>query len=98
LSRVSTAETVVAKSQFSVEAIGGAAFIQDVDRATRGTFVLICHDYAVPSRAADVNQGDREVPASLRRVDFFQWLPLDIPETTRENYRRQPKQRHQAKR
>jgi Raf kinase inhibitor-like YbhB/YbcL family protein len=31
-----------------------------------------------------VNQEDREVPATLPRVDFFHWLLLDIPAATRE--------------
>jgi phosphatidylethanolamine-binding protein (PEBP) family uncharacterized protein len=33
------------------------------------SFALICHDYDVPSRADDVNQENREVPASLPRVE-----------------------------
>jgi Raf kinase inhibitor-like YbhB/YbcL family protein len=48
------------------------------------SFALICHDYDVPGQADDVNQEGREVPASLPRVDFFHWLLLDIPATTRE--------------
>jgi Phosphatidylethanolamine-binding protein len=32
------------------------------------SFVLVCHDYDVPSRADDVNQEDREVPASACRA------------------------------
>ncbi|HUL64289.1 MAG TPA: YbhB/YbcL family Raf kinase inhibitor-like protein [Burkholderiaceae bacterium] len=43
------------------------------------SFVLICHDYDVPSRGDDVNQEGREVPASLPRVDFFHWTLVDIP-------------------
>jgi Raf kinase inhibitor-like YbhB/YbcL family protein len=31
-----------------------------------------------------VNQENREVPATLPRVDFFHWLLLDIPAATRE--------------
>ncbi|HTD73030.1 MAG TPA: YbhB/YbcL family Raf kinase inhibitor-like protein [Steroidobacteraceae bacterium] len=45
------------------------------------SFVLICHDYDVPSRADDVNQEGREVPASLPRIDFFHWVLIDIPAT-----------------
>jgi hypothetical protein len=48
------------------------------------SFVLICHDPDVPSRADDVNKEGREVQASLPRIDFFHWLLLDIPATTRE--------------
>jgi Raf kinase inhibitor-like YbhB/YbcL family protein len=55
----------------------------DVPAGTQ-SFVLICHDPYVPSRGDDVNQEDREVPATLPRVDFFHWLLLDIPAGTRE--------------
>ena len=48
------------------------------------SFVVVCHDPDVPSRGDDVNQADREVPASLPRVDFFHWLLLDIPAATTE--------------
>jgi len=47
------------------------------------SFALICHDYDVPSRGDDVNQENREVPASLPRVDFFHWVLIDIPATAR---------------
>ncbi len=43
------------------------------------SFVLICHDPDVPSKGDDVNKPDREVPASLARVDFFHWLLIDVP-------------------
>jgi len=55
----------------------------DVPTGTK-SFVLICHDPDVPSRGNDVNQENREVPATLPRVDFFHWLLLDLPATTRE--------------
>jgi Raf kinase inhibitor-like YbhB/YbcL family protein len=55
----------------------------DLPEGTK-SFALIVHDYDVPSRSDDVNQEGREVPASLPRVDFFHWLLLDIPATTRE--------------
>ena len=48
------------------------------------SLVLICHDFDVPSRADDVNQPDREVPADLPRVDFFHWLLVDLPPTPSE--------------
>jgi phosphatidylethanolamine-binding protein (PEBP) family uncharacterized protein len=34
---------------------------------------------SAPSRADDVNQPDREVPAELPRVDFFHWVLVDLP-------------------
>ena len=43
------------------------------------SMVLVCHDFDVPSRADDVNQPGREVPAELPRVDFFHWLLVDLP-------------------
>ncbi|CAN5407984.1 YbhB/YbcL family Raf kinase inhibitor-like protein [soil metagenome] len=49
----------------------------DVPAGTK-SFVLICHDFDVPSRGDDVNQPDREVPADLPRVDFFHWVMVDI--------------------
>lgn len=42
------------------------------------SFALICHDVDVPSRADDVNQEGRQVPADLPRVDFFHWTLVDI--------------------
>src|SRR4029453_5153660 len=43
------------------------------------SFVLICHDFDVPSKGDDVNKPDREGPADLPRVDFFHWVLVDIP-------------------
>ena len=43
------------------------------------SFVLICHDYDVPSKGDDVNQEGRSVPASLPRVDFYHWVLVDLP-------------------
>ena len=43
------------------------------------SFVLICHDYDVPSKGDDVNKEGRIVPASLPRVDFYHWVLVDIP-------------------
>ena len=43
------------------------------------SMVLICHDFDVPSRADDVNQPGREIPAELPRVDFFHWVLIDLP-------------------
>ncbi|PHV10741.1 YbhB/YbcL family Raf kinase inhibitor-like protein [Chitinimonas sp. BJB300] len=42
------------------------------------SFVLICHDPDVPSRGDDVNQPDREIPATLARVDFFHWVLINL--------------------
>ena len=50
----------------------------DVPTGTR-SFVLICHDPDVPSRADDVNQEGKTVPADLPRIDFFHWVLIDIP-------------------
>lgn len=48
------------------------------------SFVLLCHDYDVPSQGDDVNQTDRLVPADLPRVDFFHWVLIDLPGALRE--------------
>ncbi len=46
------------------------------------SFAIICHDPDVPSRADDVNQEGRTIPASLPRVDFYHWVLIDIPAGT----------------
>lgn len=47
------------------------------------SLVLICHDPDVPTRADDVNQEDRLVPADLPRTDFYHWILVDLsPEPT----------------
>ena len=43
------------------------------------SLVLICVDCDVPSQPDDVNKEDREVPASLKRTDFYHWVMVDIP-------------------
>lgn len=48
------------------------------------SFVLICNDPDVPSCGDDVNQPDREVPASLPRVDFCHWVMIDLPASVTE--------------
>jgi Raf kinase inhibitor-like YbhB/YbcL family protein len=55
----------------------------DVPAGTK-SFALICHDHDVPSHGDDVNEEGHEVPASLPRVEFFHWLLMDIPGSTRE--------------
>lgn len=42
------------------------------------SLVLICHDVDVPSRADDVNQEGKTVPAGLPRVDFYHWILVDL--------------------
>jgi Raf kinase inhibitor-like YbhB/YbcL family protein len=42
------------------------------------SLALVCHDPDVPSRADDVNQEGREVPADLPRVDFTHWVLVDL--------------------
>ena len=49
----------------------------DLPAGTR-SLVLICHAPDVPSRADDVNQEGREVPADLPRVDFAHWVLVDL--------------------
>ena len=56
---------------------------QDVPEGTL-SFAIICHDPDVPSRGDDVNQPGKTVPASLPRVDFFQWVLFDLPGTLSE--------------
>ena len=47
------------------------------------SLVLICVDPDVPTRPDDVNQEGRTVSASLPRCDFYHWVMVDIPPTTR---------------
>jgi Raf kinase inhibitor-like YbhB/YbcL family protein len=51
------------------------------DEAPPGTrsFALLCIDPDAPTRPDDVNQPDREVPASLPRCEFSHWAMADIP-------------------
>ncbi len=55
----------------------------DVPEGTK-SFALIVHDPDVPSKADDVNQEGRTVPASLPRVDFYHCVLVDIPADLRE--------------
>lgn len=43
------------------------------------SFVVLCIDGDVPTRADDVNQEGRTVPASLPRAEFVHWAMVDIP-------------------
>ena len=49
----------------------------DLPAGTR-SLVLICHDRDVPSKADDVNKEDRQIPATLQRVNFYHWLLVDL--------------------
>jgi Raf kinase inhibitor-like YbhB/YbcL family protein len=42
------------------------------------SLALICHDRDVPSKADDVNQEGRTIPAGLPRVDFYHWVLVDL--------------------
>jgi Raf kinase inhibitor-like YbhB/YbcL family protein len=48
------------------------------------SFAVICVDPDVPGKSDDVNKEGRVVPASLRRVNFYHWVMVDIPATTSE--------------
>ena len=43
------------------------------------SFVLLCHDYDVPSVGDDVNREGRTIAATLPRVDFYHWVLVDLP-------------------
>lgn len=45
------------------------------------SFAVVCHDYDVPSSPEDVNQEGREVPDTLKRIDFYHWVLVDLPPT-----------------
>ncbi|HSS46925.1 MAG TPA: YbhB/YbcL family Raf kinase inhibitor-like protein [Burkholderiales bacterium] len=49
----------------------------DVSKGAK-SLVLVCHDPDVPSRPDDVNREGCIVPASLRRVDFYHWVLVDL--------------------
>jgi Raf kinase inhibitor-like YbhB/YbcL family protein len=48
------------------------------------SFVLICHDYDVPSSGEDVNREGREVSSDLPRVEFIHWVVVDLPGDLRQ--------------
>lgn len=48
------------------------------------SYVVLGVDPDVPTVGDDVNQPDREVPASLARCDFYHWVLVDIPANTSE--------------
>lgn len=43
------------------------------------SFVVLCVDRDVPSKADDVNQEGKVIPITLPRVDFYHWILIDIP-------------------
>ncbi len=55
----------------------------DVPAGT-ASFVLLCVDPDAPSRADDVNQAGRTVPADLPRVEFVHWVLVDVPAEVRQ--------------
>lgn len=42
------------------------------------SLAVICHDIDVPSKADDVNQDGRSIPADLPRVEFFHWVLIEL--------------------
>lgn len=56
------------------------------DEVPSGTksFVVICHDPDAPTKADDVNQQGRTVPADLPRANFYHWVLVDVPADRRE--------------
>jgi Raf kinase inhibitor-like YbhB/YbcL family protein len=42
------------------------------------SFAVICVDIDVPSKPDDVNKEGRTIPASLKRVDFYHWVLVDV--------------------
>lgn len=55
----------------------------DVPEGAR-SFVVICVDVDVPAVGDDVNQEGKTVPADLERTDFYHWVLVDVPPSTRE--------------
>lgn len=50
----------------------------DIPKNTK-SFVLLCIDKDVPSKADDVNIEGKKIHISLPRVDFYHWILIDIP-------------------
>jgi len=47
------------------------------------SFAVVVHDSDAPTVADDVNQPGRRVPHDLPRADFFHWVLVDLPATTK---------------
>lgn len=47
------------------------------------SLVFICHDVSVPSKPDKVNKEGMTVPKDLPRVDFYHWVLIDIPATSK---------------
>jgi len=43
------------------------------------SFAIVCHDPDVPGSPEDVNQEGREIPSTLKRIEFFHWILVDLP-------------------
>lgn len=48
------------------------------------SYVVICTDFDVPSKADDVNQEGKTVPYDLPRVAFHHWALVDVPASKTE--------------
>jgi Raf kinase inhibitor-like YbhB/YbcL family protein len=47
------------------------------------SLALICHDSEVPTSAENVNKEGKVVPKELPRTNFFHWVIIDIPITSK---------------
>jgi len=47
------------------------------------SYAIITHDTDVPSVFTSANQEGKTLPADLRRIDFYHWVLVDVPATTK---------------